>query len=88
MAADSVSIAQTCPLDTCLRILQGDLKQDPFPEQSETDSCSMLGADLLQYLEGVEECHEVSEDTGTQWSQRSSAFLQDALRNMFPKQTR
>lgn len=51
MAADLVSIAQTCPLDTCLRILQGNLKQDPFPEQSETDGCSMLGADLLQCLE-------------------------------------
>lgn len=51
--------AQTCPLDTWMRVMQRDLKQDPFPGHSEAHRHSTLRVDLL--LRCLEESGRVSE---------------------------
>lgn len=51
--------AQTCPLDTWMRVMQRDLKQDPFPGHSEAHRHSTLRVDLL--LRCREESERVSE---------------------------
>lgn len=51
--------AQTCPLDTWMRTVQRDLKQDPLPERSGTGRCSVhISVDLplgvRRRMEGVQ----------------------------------
>lgn len=88
MAADSMSTSQSCPLDTCLRIVQGDLKQDPFPEQSEKDSCSMFGVELLGNLEESGRVWRCLWEQGDPVESARLFLPSVGLRSMFPKQTR